>query len=50
MLFNISEAERNFSYLIQMALDGEDVVIKCDNQPVVRLEALKDPLNINLDR
>lgn len=43
MQFNISEAERNFSQLIQMALDGEEVVIAWRDQPVVRLQALPCP-------
>lgn len=40
MQFNISEAKRNLPHLIQMALDGEEVVITRSNQPVVRLQAL----------
>lgn len=43
MQFNTSEAERHFSQLIQMALDGEDVVIALNNQPVVRLKTLARP-------
>jgi len=40
MQFNISEAERNFSQLIQMTLEGKEVVITHNNQPLVRLQAL----------
>lgn len=43
MQFNISEAERNFSQLIKMALEGEEVVITRNNQPLLRLQALTDP-------
>lgn len=43
MQFNISEAERNFSQLIQMVLKGEEVVIARNNQPLVRLQALTHP-------
>jgi antitoxin (DNA-binding transcriptional repressor) of toxin-antitoxin stability system len=40
MQFNTSEAERNLSFLIQVALEGEEVIITRNNQPVVRLQAL----------
>ncbi len=34
---NIHEAKTHLSRLIQEALDGEDVVIARDNEPIVRL-------------
>ncbi len=37
---NIHEAKSQLSRLIQEALDGEEVVIARDNQPLVRLEVL----------
>lgn len=43
MQINIHEAKSNLSRLIQMALDGKEVVIARNNQPVVRLQALIRP-------
>ena len=43
MQINIHEAKSNLSRLIQMALDGKEVVIARNNQPVVRLQALTRP-------
>lgn len=40
MQINIHEAKSNLSRLIQMALDGKEVVIARNNQPLVRLQAL----------
>jgi prevent-host-death family protein len=37
---NIHEAKTNLSKLIQEALDGKEVIIAKDNQPLVRLEVL----------
>ena len=41
MQINIHEAKTNLSRLIQMVLDGKEVVITRNNQPVVRLQALR---------
>lgn len=43
MQINIHEAKSNLSRLIQMALDGKEVVIARNNQPVVRLQAITRP-------
>lgn len=37
---NIHEAKTNLSKLIQLALEGKEVIIAKDNQPLVRLEVL----------
>lgn len=44
MHVTIHEAKTNLSSLIQMALDGKEVVIVRNNQPVVRLQALTRPV------
>jgi antitoxin (DNA-binding transcriptional repressor) of toxin-antitoxin stability system len=40
MQVNIHEAKTQLSRLIQCVLDGEEVIIARNNQPVVRLEAI----------
>lgn len=40
MQVNIHEAKTRLSQLIQCVLDGEEVIIARNNQPVVRLEAI----------
>jgi len=44
MQVNINEAQSQLSRLIQYSLDGEEVIIARNNQPVVRLQAIKPPL------
>jgi prevent-host-death family protein len=40
MQVNIHEAKTQLSHLIQCVLNGEEVIIARNNQPVVRLQAL----------
>jgi prevent-host-death family protein len=40
MQVNIHEAKTRLSQLIQCVLDGEEVIIARNNQPVVRLEPI----------
>lgn len=40
MQVNIHEAKTQLSQLIQRVLNGEEVIIARNNQPVVRLEAI----------
>jgi len=39
---NIHEAKTNLSKLIQEAIEGKEVIIAKDNQPLVRLEVLPE--------
>lgn len=39
-IVNIHEAKTNLSSLIQKALDGEEVIIAKNNEPVVTLKAI----------
>jgi antitoxin (DNA-binding transcriptional repressor) of toxin-antitoxin stability system len=39
---NIHEAKTNLSKLIQQALEGEDIIIARDNEPLVQLVALPE--------
>ena len=39
---NIHDAKTQLSKLIQLALEGEEVVIARDNKPLVRLEVLPE--------
>lgn len=39
---NIHEAKTNLSKLIQEALEGKEVIIARGNQPLVRLEVLRE--------
>jgi antitoxin (DNA-binding transcriptional repressor) of toxin-antitoxin stability system len=39
---NIHEAKTNLSKLIQEAIEGKEVIIARDNQPLVRLEVLPE--------
>lgn len=41
MQVNIHDAKSQLSRLIQLSLEGEEVVIAKNNQPVVRLQAIK---------
>jgi prevent-host-death family protein len=40
MQVNIHEAKTQLSQLIQRVLDGEEVIIARNNQPIVRLEPI----------
>ena len=40
--FNVAEAKAQFSSLVRRAMAGEDVIIKKDNKPLVRLVALEE--------
>ena len=45
-IVNIHEAKTNLSSLIQKALDGEEIIIAKNNEPVVTLKAIpKKKLN-----
>jgi len=35
--YNISEAKAHFSELVNKAMTGEEVVIACDNKPLLKL-------------
>jgi antitoxin (DNA-binding transcriptional repressor) of toxin-antitoxin stability system len=39
---NIHEAKTQLSKLIQLVLEGEEVIIARDGEPLVRLEVLRD--------
>lgn len=41
-IFTIQQAKANFSRLIRLACQGEDIVITRRSKPVVRLVALQD--------
>ena len=41
-VFNIHEAKTNLSKLIQEALEGKEVILAKGNQPLVRLEVLRE--------
>jgi len=43
MQVSIHEAKTQLSHLINCVLNGEEVIITRDNQPVVRLQALTKP-------
>lgn len=45
MQVNIHEAKSQLSRLIQAALNGEEVVIARNNQPIVRLQPIAQPLS-----
>jgi len=44
MQVNIHEAKSQLSRLIQRSLDGEEVIIARNNLPVIRLQAIKPPV------
>ncbi len=44
MQVNIHKAKSDLSRLIQRSLDGEEVIIARNNQPVVRLQAIERPV------
>ena len=43
MQVSIHEAKTHLSRLIQQALDGEDIIIAKRNEPMVRLEVIREP-------
>ena len=43
MQVNIHEAKSQLSKLIQRTLDGEEVIIARNNQPIVRLQRIDKP-------
>ena len=43
MQVNIHEAKSQLSRLIQRTLNGEEVIIARNNQPVVRLQVIEKP-------
>lgn len=44
MLINIHDAKTNFSKLIKQVLQGDDIVIARDGQPLVRLVAYSEKI------
>lgn len=44
MQVDIHEAKSQLSRLIQRSLNGEEVIIARNNQPVVRLQAIYSPI------
>ncbi len=44
MQVNIHKAKSDLSRLIQRSLNGEEVIIARNNEPVVRLQAIKRPV------
>lgn len=44
MQVNIHEAKSQLSRLIQRSLNGEEVIIARNNQPVVRLQVIHSPI------
>ncbi len=43
MQVNIHEAQSQLAHLIELTLEGNEVVISRNNQPVVRFQALTQP-------
>lgn len=42
--FNIHQAKTNLSQLIQMALDGQNIIIAKSGKPIIKLEPIKEKL------
>ena len=41
---NITQAQSNFSKLLDLAIQGEEIIITQDEQPVAKLSPIKRPL------
>ena len=41
---DISQAKSNLSNLLNLALEGQEIVITQDNQPVAKISPIKKPL------
>ncbi len=41
---DISQAKSNFSNLLDLALEGQEIVITQDNQPVAKISPIQKPL------